>query len=425
MSGRMRGAVLLGLLGALAGCSQLKKGHCYHVSDCFDGGAGFMCIQGTCLPILHDAGMKPEDAGRDAAVDKAPPTCKDDGGIVCKDPTAICGDDGKCRGCINTTECRGGLVCDAPDGGTGTCVECTDNTSCKTAVAPVCDTSTHMCGPCTADTDCGAFLPSVCKEGVATGDAAPPAARCVTSDLEIIYVGKIGSTGLCSDTPAATDAGVPDAGASLPGTMALPFCSMQPALNAITMRRNVIVVTGSVGAGTWTYADQAKGPLLIVGKNTAKILSTNLPAFSMSSGNVTIRNVLFTSSLSMGIEASGGTLTLDRVTADQCAGGGILFDGASFDVENSRITGNATAMDGLVTWSGIYVKTMPAGGSWKLNQVTITNNMNAGLLCAGPVSGINVLAYKNMGGVDIGTMCGLTSCGSPDGAAPAKCGAQM
>jgi hypothetical protein len=433
---RGREAAVLGIALILAaGCSELKKNRCDHDWDCDQ--TMQMCDPAAKRCVPKDAGAGGVGgggeggagglAGHDAGVDKTPSCLLN--ASICTDPNQPFCDDhsGLCRACIEDMECRKldatKPVCETHGDGPGVCVQCGGAGDCSSE-RPVCNLASHACEPCKLDSDCSLFPPNVCKTKLASAaDAAPPAPRCARPD-ETIYVGKPPG-GACSDTPGAGDAGAGDAGAPGPGSLSLPFCSMQPALGAIMTTRNVIVVTGSVAAGTWTYADQAKGPLLIVGQNKAKIISSSNPGFSMSSGTVTIRSLTFTSQLTTGIEASGGTITLDHVTVDQCVGGGVLFDGASFDVENSAITRNGTVMDGLVSWSGIYVKTMKTGGTYKLNQVTIAGNDNAGLLCAGPIAGTGVLAYGNGGGVQIATACNVNSCGMSDAGASMTCGAQM
>jgi hypothetical protein len=80
---------------------------------------------------------------------------------------------------------------------------------------------------------------------------------------------------------------------------------------------------------------------------------------------------------------------------------------------------NSTANDGTTSWSGIYVKSVPDAGSFKLNLVTITNNSNVGLLCGGSISTSGVYAAGNQGGNQI--VCGAAStCPAPG----TTCGAQ-
>ncbi len=205
------------------------------------------------------------------------------------------------------------------------------------------------------DNQCQRFAPGICKTFLPTeADAAVSGGACV-KDTETIYVQN--ATG-CLKTATTGDAGT-DAGAMAN----VPFCSMEPVQYAISKNRFVVVVKGGVGAGTWTYADQAMGNLLIVGQQSALIGSSGSPAFSMSAGNVTIRNVSFTSNLSMGIQATGGMITLDRVVVDSCKEGGILLNGAAFDIENSLVKNDGPAQTGPVSWAGIYVAALPPLGS--------------------------------------------------------------
>jgi hypothetical protein len=415
-----RGFAVLAALLAVTGCSQLKNGRCNVASDCTGPGRWMCNPDKVCMPVVPDAGM---DAPRDATMDVSPPSCTD-GKHPCTDKTKPFCDDktGMCRGCLvaanDCTPDGGAPFCDGTDGGTGKCVQCLVTADCKDPAASAC--VANMCTPCTADSDCGNFPPGICKPGVATGDAAPPPGRCA-GDSEVIYVSK---TAKCNDPSGADAGGAADAGVG--GTTSIPFCSMQPALNAITPDRNIIIVTGGVAAGTWKYANQAKGPLLIVGQNNAKIGSSGDPAFSLTSGKVTIRNVTFNSQFSTGITATGGTLTLDHVTLSMCAEGAILLDGASFDIRNTTITGNGTGMDdnGLITWSGIYVRTLPPTGPTTLNRVTIAGNPAAGLLCVDKITGTGVLAYGN-GGAQISNGCMVNDCGMSDAGASMTCGAPM
>jgi hypothetical protein len=142
------------------------------------------------------------------------------------------------------------------------------------------------------------------------------------------------------------------------------------------------------------------------------------PAFDLQSGTAFIRGIGFSSSASTGIRATGGTLHLDTVTVDSCKKGGILLDGAAFDIRNTTVTNNSMGQQGATAWGGILVNALPATGPTQLGLVTIQNNKQIGLTCIGPISGIGVLSSGNTGG-DISTTCGITAC-SPAGPA---CGA--
>jgi hypothetical protein len=116
---------------------------------------------------------------------------------------------------------------------------------------------------------------------------------------------------------------------------------------------------------------------------------------------------------------------------DTCAvidnpGGGILLNGAAFDIKNTTVTGNGPGTSPVsgAAYGGIRIDTLPASGPTALNLLTIQNNKQVGLSCPGSGAGAGpitaVLASGNAGG-DIGPTCGFTSCGSDGGA---TCGAQ-
>jgi hypothetical protein len=435
VSGAARAALSIAALAALAGCAQLKRDRCDSDMDCPSRRCDLQ--RHRCLPA--DGGLPGgggSDGGRtdgqatdggstdagDGSVDRPPPPCSVDAND-CGGSTPFC-DPGThmCRGCLSDPECSGlsastpgcrQTEADLP----GECVACTKNAHCTSNQAPVCNGAAGTCTGCATDGDCARFPPGICKTFFAApSDAgAPLPAACATPE-QAIYVQ---ATAGCSDTP---DGGVG-------GTAETPFCSMQPVLGAIAKDRNIVIVTGGVSAGTWTYADQASGKLLIIGRTTpqqpaAKIASTSAPAFAMSSGDVTIRNLSFTSNLSPPcIQATGGTLTLGHVVVDSCMGGGILLNGAAFDVENTTLTNDGPTQTGPVSWGAIYVAALPpAGKPAVLNQVTLLNDPPVAVACIDKVDGRNIAVSLMPGTLAFQSSCGITACGPAD--AGSTCGAQ-
>ncbi len=362
------------------------------------------------------------DAARDAPADKGPPPCSVDAN-ACGGDTPVCDPiTHACRGCQANAECAapGKPACAVGDGGTnGVCVECTQNSDC-TDTAPVCDPHTNTCRGCATDGDCKLHGPGICNASqLPPVDASVPLGRCIRDD-ETITVSK--GTG-CSDTqPALGDASAPDGGAQQPGSSTRPFCTFDPVRTALSLSRYVVVVSGDVSGPTWSFGGEGGSPILIVGKS-ATITGAASPAFQMSAGNVTIRNVRFKTATGIGIEADGGTLRLDHVTVDSCSGGGILLNGAAFDIESSVITNDGPAQTGPASWGGIYVEKLPATGQLKLlNHVTLFNDSPVAIACAGAIDGRNVAVTALSGNVAIQSSCGFDACGSVD--AGAGCGAQ-
>ena len=430
MTLRLRNLGALGLMIAAAGCTQLKPGRCEKNSDC----ASRLCDTTTyfCLTADGAAGAAGtggnagnggvgglRDAGPDMPVDRPPPPCT---ATSCGGDTPICDDvTHACRACgMKATDCRdldaAKPICrPAGDAGhTAACVECTQDSECKDRTKPVCDQIYNVCVGCAKDDDCNRFQPSVCKTVMSATDASPPKTHCVADD-EAIYVSM---TNGCSDTPTAADAGT-DAGVQ-GESLAHPFCSMEPVRGLLSTTRNVVVVSGQVNAAVGSYATQAAGPVLIVGKS-ATIVGAASPAFQLTNGDVTIRNVTFKTGTGIGIEADGGTLHLDHVTVKGCAGGGIWLNGANFDIQGSTVTSNGPGTYMGFEWGGILETKVPATGPKNISQVTVTSNSGQGITCTDALTGAGVLATMNTSTLQVSTGCKLQLCSSDAGA---TCGAQ-
>jgi hypothetical protein len=123
--------------------------------------------------------------------------------------------------------------------------------------------------------------------------------------------------------------------------------------------------------------------------------------------------VKFSSSLADCIQATGGTLKLDAVVVDSCAGGGIHLDGAAFDIENTTVTNSGPGMVGATSWGGVLISVLPTSGITLLKLDTIQGNKGPGVACTGQISGAGIYATGNSTS-DVGTSCGFTTC-SPTG----------
>jgi hypothetical protein len=191
---------------------------------------------------------------------------------------------------------------------------------------------------------------------------------------------------------------------------------MQPIPTYLSSTRDLVIVSGAVSGATWSYNDNVTGGMLsIVGQAGAQIASSTAPAFSMQKGTVDIRAVTFSSSASLGISATGGTLLLQGATVDSCKAGGIALSNAAFDIENTTITNNGPGNQANV--GGVSVTT--PGTPSLFNLVTIEGNSPVGMTCGSTVQGTGVYATGN-GSVQVANGCGITPCSSPG----PTCGAQ-
>jgi hypothetical protein len=163
--------------------------------------------------------------------------------------------------------------------------------------------------------------------------------------------------------------------------------------------------------------------MTIVGQNTGILTgpassTSEIGTIKLSSGDLYIRGLSITGG-SPGIWATGGILRLDHVMVSNNTAGGILLDGAGFDIKNTTVNNNGPNL-GANVFGGIRIQSPTTPKSVVLS--TVTGNGLIGVTCdsSAAVSPIptNVLVSGNTGG-DIAT-CGFSSCGT----ASTTCGAQ-
>jgi len=327
--------------------------------------------------------------GKDMDCSSSPttPFCSDAGSCV------ACGTVVTTRTCMTLTPAK--PVCSST---TGACVECVANNDCPDA-KPVCSSS-NTCGACTADNDCAGRGPGVCMSHLD--------GRCA-STKETIYVQ---NNGTCADGTGASA-----------GSATAPLCSMQPAPSLASATRDLIVVRGTVSGATGAFATTVS----IVGQSSGTIAGTVSPALHVSAGTTYARDVKLSTFDSIGLQADGGsTVRLDHVLvtgnagqASDAKGGGILLDGAAFDIRNTTVTSNGPGTFSGGLWGGILVNSPPATGPKSLQLVTVQGNNPTGISCTAAISGTGVSATGNSS-LDVVSACGITACG----AASTTCGAQ-
>jgi hypothetical protein len=166
--------------------------------------------------------------------------------------------------------------------------------------------------------------------------------------------------------------------------------------------------------------------MTIVGQNTGTLTGNGTAAtIHVSGGDLYIRAVTVTAG-APGISAGGGDiLRLDHVSVSNNTAGGILLDGAGFDIKNTTVSGNG-ANTGVIIFGGIGIQNTPtlSGVPKSLALSTVSSNQLVGVSC-GTGSAFSpmpstVLVSAPAGAADIGSACGFSSCGT----ASATCGAQ-
>jgi hypothetical protein len=194
---------------------------------------------------------------------------------------------------------------------------------------------------------------------------------------------------------------------------------------ALPSAKRLLVVRGSVsGTIVWTLSTPQ---MSIVGQSTGTLTgAAGAATVYVSGGDLYIRALTITGG-SPGIWAdTGDILRLDHVSVSNNTAGGILLDGAGFDIKNTTVNGNGANISGL-PFGGILVQNAPSAATIpkSITLSTITANQQIGVDCASGTAALlnpvptSALVSSNTGG-DIAGTCGFSSC-TP---ASATCGAQ-
>jgi hypothetical protein len=390
---------------------------CVANSDCKTDPAKGFCVNNACTGCTAALCAGSVDGGAAALVCAASGPaagqcveCTSDAQCT-KDPAKSFCVANACAGCQSaavdacSTRAAAQPVCAASGTLAGQCVECGVSSDCKVATKPIC--TANVCGVCTDDSQCAAKLGA--NPGVCLGHLD---GRCAT-DADTVYVGTIG-TATCSDSAAN------------PGSVQAPYCTAQTAVGiAKSKAKPLVVVTGALTPSSPIITSS----VAIVGKSGGTITAAAaVDGLTVTSGDVYLRNLTIKGSAStstgVGISAGAGvTLHMDTCAVKDNPGGGILLNGAAFDIKNTAVTGNGPGRTGTTVWGGVLVQSVPSSGSAKLNLVTVQANDGGGIICAGAIQGSGVLATSNtnasLGQID--SVCALgTGCAS----ASSTCGAQ-
>jgi hypothetical protein len=188
--------------------------------------------------------------------------------------------------------------------------------------------------------------------------------------------------------------------------------------SARTSGKPLVVITGTQAAG---FSISTTAILTVVGKECLITPAALADGITITSGEVYLRNLTVQGSTSLatgiGISAQpspGNTVTLHL---DTCAitnnpGGGILLNGAAFDIKNTTVTGNGPGtFAGSFSWGGILVQGPPSIGPIDLTLVTIQTNVGGGLNCSAGIQGTGVMSTGNTGTLyQITPACAITPC---------------
>lgn len=188
----------------------------------------------------------------------------------------------------------------------------------------------------------------------------------------------------------------------------------------------LVVIKGAVtGTIAWTLSGQ---PTTIVGQDNGTLIgpdtSGTTATLKVTGGDLYVRNLAITAG-SPGVWATGGAiLRLDHVSVTNNTAGGILLDGAGFDIKNTTISTNGPNVADA-SFGGVRIQNAPSSSTVPkaISLSTINDNQLVGVSCGTGTTlsptPTSVLVSGNTG-ADIGGSCGFTSCGT----AGPTCGAQ-
>jgi hypothetical protein len=392
---------------------------CLHNSECTTDPDKAFCVQNMCQGC--NATVSTSDAGVTNACPSATPLCQSATGLCveclaksdCHSASKGFCHQSACVACADSGDCTGSTsVCMSSTSGTskaGQCVGCADSGDCS-GNSPICDTTTTFtCQACTSDAQCAAKGggPGVCLTD----------GHCAT-EAETVYVGTSGNA-TCNEANA--------------GTASAPVCSAQNGVSLATSTKPVVVIRGTLTASSTTVA--VSFPLTIVGKNAAVLTAAvGGNCVLITQGEVYLRNLTLqgnpssTAGVGIGISAappSGSTVNLHMDTCEVInnKGGGILLNGAAFDIKDTTVTGNGPGSFGSLSTpvGGILVNDISQDVSRSLNFVTVQDNTGGGLNCSGNIQGTGVLSSGNTPSttLQIATLCNVTNCTNVS-----TCGAQ-
>jgi hypothetical protein len=326
-----------------------------------------MCLQGVCRKCAGN-----EECGETKPVCGPAGRCVEclDSGSHCSGNKPLCGSAMTCLACTDDAACATRSATTPACAPGGACVECIDDKHCTTATRPICDTQAQKCVPCTADAQCTRKLgldPGVCM--------SHEDGRCATV-AETVFVQSVGG---CSMMVGAG------------GTAAMPYCLAQDGItSAAAGGKPLVVMRGPMDR--WSYA--GSGKVSVVGQKGAKVVGAGV-GVRVSGGELYLRGLTVSVSGATGtgvVAENGAILRMNRCLVENNGAGGIVVNGAGFDIVNTIIAGNdpgETTPGSGITFGGIYLAAA-AGKPQRFVNDTVVGNKAIGLYCAGayPVKGL-------------------------------------
>ena len=433
------------VLGALSlsswflGCTERTPNYCDNSRD-LKCAPGQVCSSGHACVIADAAGDAAPTDGGDAPAGDAP--VDRPGDDVMTGDGGDAGDAGDAtgahKGCVDRRDCTADSskpVCEAD---AGVCVGCLQSTDCTDPQAPVCDTSVNRCVQCLTSKDCANPTPfcearacRACKVDAECTGIGPEVCmahldgHCATDD-ETVYVA---SASGCAPSGQAG------------GSRARPFCGSQNGIDATTAPppsspdasagsdanndgavdagsgpdtaapMKTLVVMRGPSLAPWSFNMTGK-TITVVGQSGAALASGGAVGIHVSAGTVYVRSLNVGGGMgvgSPGVVADGGELHMDRCIVDGNMHGGILIDGAAYEITNTFITRNGSSMVGCQAWGGVCIVHIAPGTLDRFVNNTVAKNGQVGIFCGDP--GLSNPSYPVVGSIAIDSVGGIDTSG--------------
>ena len=383
--------------GTLRPCEDPERPFCDNEGEYeASGGVGRTCIP---LPGQPCTGETCDDPDSPVCFEGICVGCGD--AEDCGPDRPVCGElDHVCAGCQDAADCE--RVADRPFCEAGTCIGCRGADDCTEPSAPFCDQDERVCRGCEGHGECDS---GVCDLG---GGA------CVAAD-RILYVRTTGTD--AGDCPAAA-----------------PCKTVQYAVEQIegermwlliapgTYAENVVlqdVTARLVGPGAAIEASGVGLPVLRAVDTDLAIDGLTLRyasggadpgladgVYCISGGTgaaarLALRQVTITSSDGHGVESHGCELRIERSTLRENELGGLLADGARFEVTNSFLVRNGAEA------AVIGGARLEGAATSRFEHNTVADNrtadgLPAGVECAGGAVLRNNIVWGNRAGAALG-----------------------
>ncbi len=402
-------------------------GTCLMASDCTGVEGKPYCLRGRCVSCAEPV---------------------PDGGVrLCTGMTSVCNPStGSCVECVENSECKtaGKAFC-----AQNKCVGCDDpgarpagsqadagvdggsRSDAGVTVAPACTSSKPICVPsnstsapslagqcvgCVTSADCSGNTP-VCNSSNVC-EACTNDSQCTTGPKVCLYHAPY--NGRCATDAETIYVQNPGCTGTGNGSQSTPFCNTQDAFAAVTSSKRIIVLSGSgLFPVTSTVTSGGSGPVSLIGRSGA---ATNAGAFvgiRVTSGEIYLRGLTIAGGGNTGVVVeSGATLRMDRCYVTNngdpsgSGGGGMMVkDGAGFDISNSVFAKNQAGSVGAAVFAGVYLgSSSDTTLPHRFWFNTIADNLQLGIACTNKDQTIDASLLVNDSGGEVAncTLAGTT-----------------